>query len=92
MTRRVLGGAIVVLIAGALVVYGTAGTVRVWQMKREIQTVERDLSALRAQSQKLAQTIEQLRNDPHAIEQLAREDLGMTRPGETILKFPSTPR
>jgi len=92
VTRRVLGGAVVVLIAGALVVYGSTGAVRVWQMKREIQVVERDLAALRAQTQKLAATVERLRNDPDAIEELAREELGMTRPGETILKFPSTPR
>ena len=92
MTRRVLGGTVVVLIAGVLVVYGSAGAVRVWHMKREIAVLERDLTALRAQTEKLSATVEQLRNDPHAIEKLAREELGMARQGETILKFPSTPR
>jgi cell division protein FtsB len=92
VTKRILGGAVVVLIAGVLVVYGSTGAARVWHMKREIEAVERDLTALRAQSEKLAATVERLRNDPHAIEKLAREELGMTRQGETILKFPSTPR
>lgn len=92
MTRRVLGGAAVLVIAGVLAVYGSTGAVRVWQMKRAIEALERDLTALRAQADKLALTVEQLRNDPHAIEKLAREELGMAREGETILKFPSTPR
>lgn len=92
MTRRVLGGAAVVVVAGVLAVYGGTGAVRVWQMTREIEALERDLTALRAQADKLALTVEQLRNDPHAIEKLAREELGMAREGETILKFPSTPR
>jgi cell division protein FtsB len=92
VTRRVLGGAAVVVIAGVLAVYGSTGAVRVWQMKHEIEALERDLTALRAQADKLALTVDQLRNDPHAIEKLAREELGMAREGETILKFPSTPR
>lgn len=92
MTRRILGGAVVVLIAGVLVIYGSTGAVRVWHMKREVEAVERDLAALRAQTEKLTATVERLRNDPHYIEKLAREELGMARQGETILKFPSTPR
>jgi cell division protein FtsB len=92
VTARALGSAAVVLIAGALVVYGSAGAVRVWQMTREIRAVERDLADLRARSARLAETVERLRNDPQAIEQLAREELGMTRPGESVLKFPSTSR
>ena len=92
MTKRILGGAVVVLIAGVLLIYGSTGAVRVWHMKLEIEALERDLTQLRAQTEKLTETVERLRNDPHAIETLAREELGMTRPGETILKFPSTPR
>ena len=32
-----------------------------------------------------------LRNDPAYVEKLAREELGMVREGETVLKFPSQP-
>ena len=68
MTKRILGGAVVVLIAGVLLIYGSTGAVRVWHMKLEIEALERDLTQLRAQTEKLTETVERLRNDPHAIE------------------------
>ena len=55
----------------------------------EVQALERDLGTLRARSEALARAIECLRSDPLCIEQSAREDLGMVREGEIILKFPS---
>ncbi len=54
-----------------------------------MQTVERDLTTLRAQQEHLARTVDRLRNDPLYIEKLAREEMGMVREGETVLKFPS---
>jgi cell division protein FtsB len=38
------------------------------------------------------QTVDRLRNDPHYIEKIAREDLGLVRQGDTVLKFPSQER
>ncbi len=32
------------------------------------------------------------RNDPAYLERIAREERGMVRPGETVLKFPSKDR
>lgn len=92
MTGRILGSTAVVLIAAGLLVYGGNGMLRVWQMTREIEALERDLTALRAQTDKLAKTVERLRDDPLYIETLAREELGMVRSGETVLKFPSQKR
>jgi len=54
-----------------------------------MQTVEHDLTTLRAQQAELARTVDRLRNDPLYIEKLAREEMGMVREGETVLKFPS---
>ena len=94
-TRR-LPRRVVLLIAGALVVVGVAvganGTMRVWQMQRELQSLEQEIVRLRAQTQTLTQTVERLRNDPLYIEKLAREELGYVREGETVLKFPSQSR
>jgi cell division protein FtsB len=89
---RLLGGAAAVVLALGLAVYGGESLVRVLQMKRDIEALERDVATLRGQSEKLAATVERLRSDPLYVEKLAREDLGLAREGETILKFPSTGR
>jgi len=78
-----------VALAVGLAVFGVKESVRAWQMRRDMQTVERDLTTLRAQQEHLARTVDRLRNDPLYIEKLAREEMGMVREGETVLKFPS---
>lgn len=92
MSRRLLGGLALGLVVAALGAYGGAAVVRVSQLQREIDGLERDIGALRARTEALGQTIERLRHDPAYVEQLAREELGMVREGETVLKFPSPPR
>jgi cell division protein FtsB len=77
--------ALVVSLAG----FGVSGFMRVSRLVDEMHGLERDLAALRARSETLARANECLRSDPLCIEQSAREDLGMAREGEIILKFPS---
>jgi cell division protein FtsB len=78
-----------VVLAIGLAVFGVKESVRAWQMRRDMQTVERDLTTLRSQQEQLSRTVDRLRNDPLYIEKLAREEMGMVREGETVLKFPS---
>jgi cell division protein FtsB len=86
---RLLGLGAVLLVALSLLAFGVGGFVRVSRMKQEMRALERDLASLRVRGEALPQTIECLRNDPLCIEKSAREDLGMARQGETILRFPS---
>jgi cell division protein FtsB len=88
VTGRVLGGAAVLAVAGALTLYGVGALARVSEMKREMAVMERDLVILRARTEELTKTVDRLRSDPAYIEKLAREDLGYVRDGETVLKFP----
>ena len=89
--RRLLVGVLAVMFIIAVAIGGN-GMLRVWEMQRELDTLERDITHLRAQTERLSQTVERLRNDPAYIEKLAREDLGYVRQGETVLKFPSQPK
>ena len=85
--RGLMAVAAVVLLA-----YGGSSLARVIQMKREVQTLERDIAALRDETGRLTKTIDRLRADPEYIEQLARESLGLVKPGDKVLKLPpSTP-
>jgi len=90
---RAFGVAAIVIVVMALSAYGTRAVLRVSEMRREMDAMERDLVTLRARTEELTRTVDRLRNDPAYIEKLAREDLGYVREGETVLKFPkSDPR
>jgi cell division protein FtsB len=86
--RRLVGGAALLVVVGTLTVYGVCAVLRVSHLKREMETLERDLVTLRARTEALTRTVDRLRTDPAYIEKLAREDLGYVREGETVLKFP----
>jgi len=86
---RRMGTIAMVVLAGGLAIFGVKESVRTWQMRRALDTVDRELTTLRARQSELARTVDRLRNDPLYIEQIAREQMGMVREGETILKFPS---
>ena len=92
MNRRVAIVVLALVVGGGLVVYGGSGVIRVRAMQQEIRHLERELSTLRSQTEKLTATIDKLRHDPAYIEKLAREDLGYVREGDTVLKFPPKPK
>ena len=79
-----------VALAMVLAVFGVKESVRAWQMRHDMRAVEREVQSLRAKQADLTRTVDRLRNDPLYIEKLAREEMGMVREGETVLKFPSS--
>jgi cell division protein FtsB len=89
VSPRLVGGVLAVVLVVGLGVYGWRGVVRLQQMREQLETLERDNATLRQQAARLTQTIDRLRNDPTYLEQIAREEQGMVRPGDTILKFPA---
>lgn len=89
MSPRLVGGTLAMVFFLGLGIYGWRGVVRLQQMRGQLEALERDNATLRQQAARLTQTIDRLRNDPTYLEQIAREEQGMVRPGDTILKFPS---
>lgn len=71
--------------------YGGQSLARVWQMKQEVESLEREIVTLRAETGRLSATVNRLRTDPDFIEQMAREALGLVKPGERVLKLPPSP-
>jgi cell division protein FtsB len=68
--------------------YGGQSLARVWQMKHEVESLEREIGRLKAETGQLTAVVNRLRTDPDFIEQVAREDLGLVKPGERVLKLP----
>ncbi len=59
--------------------------------RREIQALTAEIENLRQGNLQLGQTIKDLRSNPDAIEELARERLRLGRPGEVIITLPEEP-
>jgi len=74
--------ALVALIVGAL--FGDRGVLHLIEQRHRAQALAHELGLLQAENARLAEEIVALRSDPRAIEKLAREELGLLRPGETV--------
>jgi len=88
VSPRTLGITVLVFAALASVGYGSQSLTRVWQIKAEVEGLERQIAGLRTENAALQAEVTKLQHDPEALEQLAREKLDMVRPGERILKLP----
>jgi cell division protein FtsB len=89
---RVVVAGLLGLAVLAILVLGGNGLLRVWRMKQAVEALQRDIQLLEAENDRLARTIDRLREDPGLIEKIAREELGYVREGERVLKFPATPK
>ena len=74
--------ALVALIVGAL--FGDRGLLHLIDQRHRAEALAREVEELEAENARLATEISALRTDPRAIERLAREELGLLRPGETL--------
>jgi cell division protein FtsB len=84
--RGLLGLLVLVMIVHD--VFGTHGFLAMRRIQNEIRKVKADLDALRKENAALAQEVKDLNTDPRLIEKIARDDLGLARPGEIIIRIP----
>jgi cell division protein FtsB len=91
VSARAVGVAALALSALAILGFGGQSLTRVWQMKREVEGLEREIARLRAETTELEAAVDRLRSDPDSIEKVAREALGLVKPGERVLKLPPSP-
>jgi cell division protein FtsB len=72
----------VVLVVDALV--GEKGFMETMRARRQAREQESHLAGLRQENAQLREEARRLREDPKAIESVAREELGLIRPGELL--------
>jgi cell division protein FtsB len=72
----------VVLIVDALA--GEKGLMQSMRVRRQYREVAASLDSLRRENSRMRERIRRLKDDPWAIESLAREQLGLIRPGEIL--------
>jgi cell division protein FtsL len=84
--RGLLGLLMLVMIVHDI--FGTHGFLAMRRTQNEITKVKADLDQLRKENAELAQEVKDLNSDPRLIEKIARDDLGLARPGEIIIRIP----
>jgi len=91
--RRVVTWALsimlVVLLVNAFV--GESGYLANLQAERDAVALQVTVARLRHENDSLTQQGRRLQEDPTAIEEAARRDLGMVRPGETLVILRDAP-
>jgi cell division protein FtsB len=63
---------------------GEKGLVEMLKKRQEYRALEQTLVRVRAENARLREEARRLREDPAAIEDLARRDLGLIKPGEKL--------
>lgn len=65
-------------------IFGNNGIITYRELKRSYVELQSKVSAIEEENKRLAEEIYLLKNDPSYIERIAREELGMVKPGEVI--------
>jgi cell division protein FtsB len=84
--RRVVRYVLMVLTAVVMLdsIAGEKGLFALMRARHELETLERSVQAARIENQRMVEQARRYREDPATIEELARRDLGLIRPGEKL--------
>jgi len=85
-TRQILGLALFALLAHD--VFGPHGFIAMRRTQKEIEQIREQIGKMNEENKSLAEQVNSLKSDPKAIERIAREEMGLARPGERIFKLP----
>ena len=69
-------------------IFGAHGYLAMRRTKQDIERVQGEIDRLNKENAELAQEVKSLKSDPHKIESIARDELGLAKPGEVIIKIP----
>jgi cell division protein FtsB len=86
--RLVIGGGIgCFVLLSLLAMAGERGFFEVYKFSRHLERVESRIRTLEEENKRLRLQAAGLRSDPHQVEKLAREDLGLVRADEIIFEI-----
>jgi len=91
-------GRVVRGIAGAIIVlslvdglFGQGGLIENWRLEAAIEQEQAALDALGQDNEALREEARRLKEDPEAVEDLARRDLGLLKDGELVVILRDVP-
>lgn len=75
------------LVAVPVLILEPEGLPRLHALNKELDQVETENDELRRDIGKLRVEVQELRDDPAAVERIARDELGMVRKSEVVFQF-----
>ncbi|HUO83719.1 MAG TPA: septum formation initiator family protein [Thermoanaerobaculia bacterium] len=72
-------------------VFSEEGIAELQRAQKRVSDLDREVERLRSENERLRRELETLRSSTYAYEKIAREDLGMAKPGETVYVLPDEP-
>ncbi len=72
-------------------VFGDHGLLAMRRTQKEVGKLREEIQQLDQENARLAEEVKALKNDPRIIERIAREEMGLARPGELVFKLPPKP-
>jgi cell division protein FtsB len=72
-------------------IFGNHGVLAMRRSQQEAREVQRQINQMNEENRQLEERVKALKTDPQAIERIAREEMGLARPGEYIFKIPPKP-
>jgi cell division protein FtsB len=86
--RQILGLALLALLVHDI--FGAHGFVAMRRTQKEIEQIREQIGKINEENKSLSDEVNSLKSDPKAIERIAREDMGLARPGELIYRLPDS--
>jgi cell division protein FtsB len=81
---------IVAVIGAPVMIFSPEGLPRLRGLERELSQVQDETAELGREIEALRGRVQRLRDDPTAVERIARDNLGMLRQTEVVFQFPTT--
>ncbi len=72
-------------------IFGAHGFLAMRRTQKEIEQLRWEIDKVNAENRDLDRQVKALKSDPRMIERIAREEMGLARPGELIFKLPAPP-
>ena len=71
-------------------IFGAHGFLAMRRTKLEIERVQHEITRLNGENTELSDEVKSLKTDPHKIESIARNELGLAKHGDIIINMPQT--
>src|SRR5262245_19210533 len=82
-----IGSSLFLLAMMTFTVWGDRGLLAMWRTQYDLERLVREIEIVEQKNVTLVREVQRLRSDLGYIEKIAREELGLVRPGEVVFEF-----